>query len=76
MADKDLYCNYIAEAKMEEDRFLVPEGYEKDMFNDSGFVIRAKAESGEDIHLWMFMYRQQGPEIVINNVNLASSTHY
>jgi len=29
----------------------------KELFNDYGFVIRAKAASGEDLHLWMFTYR-------------------
>lgn len=24
------------------------------LFNDCGFVVRTKAESGEDIYLWMF----------------------
>jgi hypothetical protein len=30
---------------------------EKELFNDYVFVIRARAESGEDLHLWMFTYR-------------------
>ena len=30
---------------------------EKELFNDYVFVIRARAESGEDLHLWIFTYR-------------------
>jgi len=29
-------------------------------------VIRAKAETGEDIHLWMFIYQQKGPEVIVD----------
>jgi hypothetical protein len=36
------------------------------LFNDCGFVVRARAESGEDIHLWMFIYQQRGSEVVID----------
>ena len=38
----------------------------KGLFNDCGFVVRAKAESGEDIHLWMFTYRQRGSETIVD----------
>lgn len=37
-----------------------------DLFNDCGFVIRAKAETGEDFHLWSFIYEQKGGEIIID----------
>jgi len=37
-----------------------------ELFNDYGFVVRAKAETGEDIHLWSFIYQQLGPEIIID----------
>ena len=36
------------------------------LFNDCGFVVRARAESGEDIHLWMFTYQQRGSETIID----------
>ncbi|KAG9605842.1 hypothetical protein KCU77_g577, partial [Aureobasidium melanogenum] len=38
----------------------------KELFNDYGFVVRAKAKTGEDIHLWMFIYKLKGPEAVID----------
>jgi len=37
-----------------------------EVFNDYGFVVRAKAESGEDIHLWLFTYQLKGPEAIID----------
>jgi len=43
------------------------EGHDKgDLFNDFGFVVRAKADTGEDIHLWSFIYQQRGDEIVVD----------
>jgi hypothetical protein len=36
------------------------------LFNDCGFVVRAKAESGEDTHLGMFTYQQRGSETIID----------
>ncbi|KAI9743704.1 MAG: hypothetical protein M1818_003020 [Claussenomyces sp. TS43310] len=41
--------------------------YPHDLFNDYGFVVRARADTGEDIHLWMFMYRQRGREVIQDN---------
>jgi len=35
-------------------------------FNDSGFMIRARAETGEDIQLWTFLYQQRSSEVIIN----------
>jgi hypothetical protein len=46
---------------------IVPETYDKDLFNDMGFVLRARSDEGRDIHLWMFMYRQLGEAVIINN---------
>lgn len=37
-----------------------------DLFNDSGYVIRAVAETGEDLHFWSFIYEQKGGEIIID----------
>lgn len=34
--------------------------------NDYGFVVRAKAETGEDIHFWSFIYEQKSPESIID----------
>jgi len=36
------------------------------LFNNYGFVVRARAESGEDIHLWMFTYQQRGAETILD----------
>ncbi|KAF2488962.1 hypothetical protein BU16DRAFT_567925 [Lophium mytilinum] len=35
-------------------------------FNDYGFVVRAKAETGEDLHFWSFIYEQKGPEVIVD----------
>jgi len=37
-----------------------------EIFNDYGFVVRAKAETGEDFHLWLFTYQLKGPEVIID----------
>ena len=34
-------------------------------YHDFGFVIRGTADTGEDIHLWLFMYRQKCSDAVI-----------
>jgi len=36
-----------------------------ELFNDYGFVVRAKTETGEDFHLWMFSYVVRGPEVIV-----------
>ncbi|KAF2813039.1 uncharacterized protein BDZ99DRAFT_556199 [Mytilinidion resinicola] len=61
------FVSYVAPTSLENARAIIPNDYEPDLFNDMGFVLRAKADSGEDIHLWMFMYRQRGEEVIINN---------
>jgi hypothetical protein len=40
--------------------------YGGELFNDYGFVVRAKTETGEDVHLWTFIYQQQGDEVIIS----------
>ena len=37
-----------------------------DLFNDQGFVLRARSKTGEDVHLWCFMYQQRGRESIID----------
>lgn len=46
---------------------LVSDDYAKDLFNDFGCVVRARMETGEDVHLWMFLYRQKGAEVIKDN---------
>jgi len=36
-----------------------------ELFNDYGFVVRARTETGEDFHLWLFSYVVRGPEVII-----------
>lgn len=57
----------IGDWKIEDQGPLVADNYQGPLFNDYGFVVRAKSDEGEDIALWTFMYRQQGPEIIIDN---------
>jgi hypothetical protein len=45
---------------------IVPDDFEPELFNDIGFVIRAKADIGEDVHLWTFVFQLQGPEIIVD----------
>jgi hypothetical protein len=37
-----------------------------EIFNDYGFVVRARTTTGEDFHLWMFIYQLKGPEVIID----------
>ena len=61
------FVSFVGPTDLENARAIVPEGYERDLFNDMGFVLRAKTETGEDLYIWMFMYRQLGTEVIINN---------
>lgn len=63
----DLFVSHIADTSLDHLRFLVPHDYSKDLFNDNGFVVRARTTTGEDFHIWMFMYRQRGDEMIIDN---------
>ena len=57
--ESGIYRNATGPISLEFEGNRIPE-----LFNDYGFVVRAKADTGEDIHLWSFIYQQQGPEIV------------
>src|SRR5215207_8666439 len=37
----------------------------QELFNDSGFLMRARAETGEDVQLWMFFYQQRAKEVIV-----------
>lgn len=52
--------------KIDYERSMRSKHLPGDLFNDCGFVIRAKAETGEDFHLWSFIYEQKGQEIIID----------
>ncbi|KAL6231975.1 hypothetical protein BDW75DRAFT_243403 [Aspergillus navahoensis] len=38
-----------------------------EIYIDSGFVVRATAETGEDVHFWTIMYHQKCREVVIQS---------
>lgn len=63
-----LYNSYVGPTTLDYERALTKgrTGGGKDLFNDLGFVIRGKAKTGEDVHLWMFIYQQEGPEVIID----------
>src|ERR1700753_536646 len=63
-----LYNKYVGPTTLDYERALTAgrTGGGKDLFNDLGFVIRGKAETGEDFHLWMFIYQQEGPEVIVD----------
>jgi hypothetical protein len=58
------FVSYVTPIALENARAIIPDGYEPDLFNDMGFVLRARTDTDEDIH---FMYRQHGTEEIINN---------
>lgn len=65
--NQGLLNTFCGPTDLANERSIVPDDYPRDLFNDMGFVLRAKADTGEDIHLWMFMYRQVGADLVIDN---------
>ncbi|KAJ5772701.1 hypothetical protein N7520_003230 [Penicillium odoratum] len=62
--NQTIYCAHAGPIPLEVERKIQSNNYEGELFNDYGFVIRAKAEKGEDIHLWPIIYQQQGDEAV------------
>ena len=77
--ESGIYRNATGPISLEFEGKRIADDYKGELFNDYGFVVRAKAETGEDIHLWSFIYQQQGPEIVscwqypsVNGAGLAS----
>ncbi|KAJ5924921.1 hypothetical protein N7454_007560 [Penicillium verhagenii] len=67
MADNSIMASICGPTVLADQKFIVPENYQKDLFNDMGFVLRAKSVEGHDIHLWMFLYRQLGDAVIIDN---------
>lgn len=65
--DKSIMASTCGPTRLQDQRPIVPEGYPGDLFNDMGFVLRARSDEGHDIHLWMFMYRQLGDAVIIDN---------
>lgn len=62
----EIYKIATGDVKLEYERNLA-EGRDGDeLFNDYGFVVRAQAKTGEEIHLWMFTYRVKGREVIID----------
>ena len=61
-----IYNNVAGPIKLDDEKKNIADDYKGELFNDSGFVLRAKAETGEDIHLWSFIYAQQGREIIVD----------
>ncbi|GAB7356272.1 hypothetical protein MBLNU459_g7081t1 [Dothideomycetes sp. NU459] len=66
MVTTEIYKIATGDVKLDYQRNLAVGRDSKELFNDYGFVVRAKAKTGEDIHLWMFTYRLKGPEIIID----------
>ncbi|KAK4938697.1 hypothetical protein LTR10_020880 [Elasticomyces elasticus] len=57
----------VGPVRWDEQGPIVPNDYKKPLFNDVGLIVRAKSDEGNDVLLWIFIYRQQGPEIIIAN---------
>jgi hypothetical protein len=51
--------------KLDYDRANTEGRDHDEVFNDFGFVVRAKAKTGEDISMWVFAYRQQSHEVIV-----------
>ena len=62
--ESGIYQNTTGPISLAFEGKRISNGYQGELFNDYGFVVRAKAVTGEDIHLWSFIYQQQGPETV------------
>ncbi|KAJ5638375.1 hypothetical protein N7490_008254 [Penicillium lividum] len=64
--NQTIYCAHAGPIPLAVERKIQSYDYDGELFNDYGFVIRAKAETGEDIYLWSFIYQQQGDEAVVS----------
>ncbi|KAF2496906.1 hypothetical protein BU16DRAFT_580922 [Lophium mytilinum] len=64
--DSALFGTYTADPVIDSEKFLIANREHNEVFNDNGFVVRARATNGEDVHLWMFMYQQKGPEVIVD----------
>lgn len=60
-----LFHSHCGPVSLDYERSQTTDRESDEMFNDYGFVIRARADTGEDLHLWMFTYRQSGSEVII-----------
>ncbi|KAI9743689.1 MAG: hypothetical protein M1818_003005 [Claussenomyces sp. TS43310] len=62
-----VFANFVDPPSVADEGFRIGDNYSLPVFNDFGFVVRGNTTSGEDFHLWMFMYRQQDTaEFIIN----------
>src|ERR1700750_451254 len=68
MSDEDLnvYFMHAGQIEIAHEKKIMADDYDSEIFNDYGFVVRAKAETGEDIHLWRFIYQQHGAEVLVD----------
>lgn len=64
--EEGIFNNVAAPVTLDHMKRRLPLDFKDEIFNDSGLVVRGKAESGEDIHLWNFIYQQQGREVVVD----------
>jgi len=62
----NIYCMHAGPVDLKDEGKVIANDYDRELFNDYGFVVRAKADTGEDIHLWSFIYQQQGAEIIVD----------
>jgi hypothetical protein len=64
--DAALFGTSTADPVLSSERSLIKNREHNEVFNDNGYVVRARATNGEDVHLWMFIYQQKGPEVIID----------
>lgn len=64
--NQTIYHCHTGPVPLAVEKKMIADDYAEEIFNDYGFVVRAQAESGEDIHLWTFIYQQQGDEIILD----------
>ena len=65
--NQGLLESYCGPVELKNDCRILPEDFDQETFNDNGYVVRARTDEGDDVHLWMFMYRQIGKDVIIDN---------
>jgi hypothetical protein len=60
-----LYHSDVEPIRLDYERNWADEFESPEFYSDYGFVVRATAETGEDVHLWTFMYRQACDDVVV-----------
>ncbi|KAE8331429.1 hypothetical protein BDV39DRAFT_201080 [Aspergillus sergii] len=63
---KAIFADELRPIRPTDDQWWAAKFNDKEFYFDSGFVIRAVAETGEDVHFWSIMYHQKCNDVIIH----------